>query len=127
MSTVPVGSIVTRIYWRVPEWHGYGPDFDDHADACRFARERKDELWDERLIDPPRVWIAQRWTLALPDGGTVDLTVERTEFAPTETRETREWQRWKAAQAASAQTEGSPHAGNAETPSNPTTQSSGAG
>lgn len=93
MSTmVPVGSVLTRVYYTVPDQYTSGTEFDTLDDAAAEARRRKDEGW-RRHENGVRVWIDERWVMTRPvdppheQGGTTDLKVDRTEFAPAETRE----------------------------------------
>lgn len=88
MSTlVPVGSVLSRVYFAVPTTHTIGFTFDTLDEAAREARQRKDEGW-ERDESGARVWIDERWVMQHPAerGGSTDVIVSRVEFAATETR-----------------------------------------
>lgn len=94
ISSVEVGSILTRVYYQVPDWTGNGESFDDYAEAIAHARLRKDLLWEDGRVNP-RVHIDTRWVMRHPaTGTTVDVTAERVEFAPSEV-----WADWEATRA----------------------------
>jgi hypothetical protein len=79
---VPVGSILTRVYWRIPNWTGDGPEFPDHQTAADHARRE----WERRQaaahggVTPIRPYIDERWVMQYPHGGSADLLAQRTQF-----------------------------------------------
>lgn len=101
-TRVPAGATVSRVYFTVPYFTGYGTEKDTHDEAVTEARKRKDLGWEQNRMNN-RVFIEERWMVTWPGGG-VDLVIERTECFPHETRE--EWQRWVAKRDAAPDTGG---------------------
>lgn len=90
LGIIKPGSRITRVYYSVPEHHGYGPEFDTWDDAVRHAQARRAELVarlteslagfstpDEiaRTADV-QVRIDLCWSIEFPDGGGSNVYVE---------------------------------------------------
>lgn len=64
MSNVPVGATLTRRYYQVAIWHGYGDTFDEQRDATRSALIEWARHDTDMPIQPPTV--IERWVMTEP-------------------------------------------------------------
>jgi hypothetical protein len=79
VSGIPVGSVLIRKYFAVPDGYTIGDPFDDHAAACAHARAewRRRQETTEIPLNPPVV--DERWVMRLPGGGEEwDVIFQRT-------------------------------------------------
>lgn len=81
---VPIGSVLARRYYAVPDHYSIGEEFADAGDAAVAALERWAAVDTDLPITPPVV--DERWVMTSPaNSGAMaeaDFTVERTRVAP---------------------------------------------
>jgi hypothetical protein len=77
-TRVPVGSVVVKVYFRVPDGRGGGADYNTWEEVCDAAlavRNRRERLLG--LVSGLHV-VDERWQVRHPDGTVTDLLVQRT-------------------------------------------------
>lgn len=75
MMNIPVGAIVTRVYYTLPSHVGHiGPEFDTQHEANVEALRRWGANQSHLAIAAPTV--SQRIVFTFPDGGGVDTVVD---------------------------------------------------
>lgn len=66
MSTIPLGSTLTRRYYAVPEEYSTGTEYETISEATIAALEKWAAVDTDMPINPPV--IDERWVLTYPDG-----------------------------------------------------------
>lgn len=83
VASIPQGATVTRTYWTVPQHGTIGDDFSTQGAAIRAAIERREAylatLQPGHFV-PSTIYVDLRWGMQYPDGGGVDLTMQRTTY-----------------------------------------------
>lgn len=83
VAGIPQGATVTRKYWTIAEHYTIGDAFPTQGAAIRAAIEAREAylatLQPGHLV-PSTIYVDLRWDMQYPDGGGVDLTMQRTTY-----------------------------------------------
>lgn len=83
VASIPQGATVARIYWTVPQHGTRGDEFPTQGAAIRAAVEQRETylatLQPGNFV-PETIYVDLRWDMQYPDGGGVDLTMQRTTY-----------------------------------------------